>query len=318
MPIQLVDPGLWLLFSSPSTGAGNAFGSCPTVTLGVPAGTATGAAKAAEAGRLSTPAVFGPSTDAAPTDFLPTDGPLSGGVTTSIGVTLSAIVGTATGGSASPGNAVGIAITVTLSSQAGTATGAATAVGIPIAVRLSAIPGHATGAAVAAGTPAGVMLAAVPGTAAGGSAPVIPDDVWIVSRGKFRLEIQAKGEDPADRHRLISSLCAVAKNAINGQSLGNLTFPMLTLLRREGKPTIAPPYAIQFMDGEWELLIKGFGGFDPATEHAIYEDVRARLDATGSFSAVIGYEEEGPASSEWESMVRVEPGEVNDIDDSDQ
>lgn len=88
------------------------------------------------------------------------------------------------------------------------------------------------------------------------------DPVEIVRRVQFRVEVDAREQDPLARAKALDRLANVVKRAINGQSLAGLTLPPLTLIRRDQAGRPQHPGQTATLNGEFAYLVAGYDGFD--------------------------------------------------------
>ena len=90
------------------------------------------------------------------------------------------------------------------------------------------------------------------------SNPIVIDE-----DGKFTIQLAVRDTDDTARLLLISQLQQIIKSAINGQSLGGLTCPARTLVRRgQYDPKWTPPEQRLAMTAEYSLQAVGYDGFD--------------------------------------------------------
>jgi len=86
--------------------------------------------------------------------------------------------------------------------------------------------------------------------------------IKIDRRVQYRIEIAVREEDPATRTKELDRLCNVARSVLNGVSLGGLTFPAFTLLRRDTTARPKHPEDVRTLTGEFLYEIDGYGGHD--------------------------------------------------------
>jgi len=104
-------------------------------------------------------------------------------------------------------------------------------------------------------------------------ATVIPGDAedvdWctpiVIDRhGVYTIAISVVEEDPRTRWRKCDHLANVARNALNGVSLADLTYPALTLVRRHSRGTATSPSRDLILAGEFTYSIEGFDSYNTA------------------------------------------------------
>lgn len=85
----------------------------------------------------------------------------------------------------------------------------------------------------------------------------------IVHSAVYMLRIAVRDEGPAARLERLQRLGSVAKNALDGVSIGGITFPGFTKLRLARREAGARhPDSWRTHRGEWRYLVAGFGGHD--------------------------------------------------------
>jgi len=90
------------------------------------------------------------------------------------------------------------------------------------------------------------------------------DPIVIDRHGVGTITISVIETDPRTRWRKLEELANVARNALNGKSLADLTFPALTMVRHHstGKP-MSPGQPI-VLDIEYTYQLEGFDSYNTA------------------------------------------------------
>lgn len=90
----------------------------------------------------------------------------------------------------------------------------------------------------------------------------ICDPIVIERKVTFKLIIDVQEIDPRTRWRIMDQISNVARNALNGQSLANMTFPDLTIIRRYQSGKATNPTQAFVLSGECIYQVQGFDGFN--------------------------------------------------------
>lgn len=88
------------------------------------------------------------------------------------------------------------------------------------------------------------------------------DGVSIVHRCEYEVALAVRDESPRSRVRQLDALHAAMLNLLDGVSLGGVTLPPLTKLRRGRYQAARHPEQRKVIAGEFSYLVEGFGGHD--------------------------------------------------------
>jgi hypothetical protein len=87
-------------------------------------------------------------------------------------------------------------------------------------------------------------------------------DVYAPTRSRWVLTIVVADDDPERRFDRLDQLHAICANALDGKSLGGITFPAMTkLTRRRLLPAMHPRRAL-VVEGEYVYAVESYAGHD--------------------------------------------------------